>query len=435
MALRAVNKGPGEHRGEVRNRKSGILFPGVSDRSFLVIYLAINAFMLLLFIFGMNLPGESAGPNSGLWQARLFFWELVAFLLFLWMLFHFKSTAKIEDARPPSKFLFNGAIPHALLVFGLGALLIAVDYASRRSSDIVSYFPMLVPPMGLFLLRNQFYSFSRLFGRYQDLTQVGSNRIALPGESPLQETSPPRKTWEGIRSLWQFQFGHRYYIYNAFVILQFAVPAAAIIYSSTGNFGHSILIGIEYYFIGMATWTAGLGAGLVLWTAIKLPITTKRSSEDEYKLHNNAAFWSILVIALTPGVGIPAVLRLNEAPTYAPVQSALFYFLVANVIVFVVSIYGIHEGMAKSKEANLGSLSARLDELERKLESDLSKPPPKDELDARLLALGETQVLQGELRDAKGVPVWPVKGKLAINFLITLLPILYQLLVLGLRLF
>lgn len=174
------------------------------------------------------------------------------------------------------------------------------------SGKAVGIFPMLVIPAGLVILQKMFYFHRELIDSYSPISQDVDNLYPSPRPGVDRDVLLKRKRerWNELLAYDKFHFNHP--ILLLFVGLLFVIPASYFDFQEHHSPAAAFLIGVEYYFIGMATWTCGLGTWILyLLSHNFIPRIAWRMHDSQIKLIR-ASNWTILGIALIPGIGLPA---------------------------------------------------------------------------------------------------------------------------------
>lgn len=320
---------------------------------------------------------------------------------------------KTENPSFPDKFLLEKVIGekyYNIITIVIGFILCVLTWLVAK--EVTRLFIPLVIPTGLYFLRKLFYGYKKIYEIYEK------------DFSPLSEEYRNQ-----VIKLSTFHYNH--VMTYIFVIWFFVIPATYFEYFSRGIF-FTLLIAIEYFFIGFATWVCAFGSYFIIYTLGRYFSPKEHIIyKDEFSGYKSLADLvklTVLTIAIVPGIGLPSVLNLNLIFTSPPVQVALFWYTFANISIFLIGIYGIHKGMSQVKKGRMSMLSGKIKMLKDEIEQNY-KTINLDVISYILLL----DVVQDEYKIVSDMREWPlnfsiVSGGLGSSFLPPVFTIVVRLL-------
>jgi len=321
-----------------------------------------------------------------LWHAYFLIWGVTSFIVYF-ILFRFLWRRE-EGRKPfPQEIFFEkilGKKYYTLKSLLIGFICCLMTWIAFQ--EVTNLFIPLVIPAGLLLLRKLFYKYKRVYEMYE------------------KEGFTSELHWKEIVKASLFHFNH--WVVFIFVIWFFVIPALYFGYFYFYGIKVAILLAIEYFFIGLATWVCGFGAYRIIYSLGKyFPLKISALYRDKFGGYENLghlSLWTTVAIAFVPGIALPSVLDLELILTSPPVQVALFWYTFANITIFLSGIYGAHRGMIQSKRKRLIKLSNKITVLEERI---LAISDVNNEKTADVLTL---YALQGIYKTAHNIKEWPL---------------------------
>jgi hypothetical protein len=321
------------------------------------------------------------------WHACFFILLSVSFVVYFILFRYLWLREKSEKSFFPEEFVFErilGKKHYSLKVLIIGFICCFIVWID--TNEINSIFQPLTIPTGLFLLRKFFYEFKGTYEKYQNKDVVS------------------KPWWNQVIKASKFHFNH--WIVLTFVIWFFVIPASYFAYTYFGGLKTVVLLGAQYFFIGLATWVCGFGSYCIIyWFGKHLrlkPSAVYRDKFHGYEPLGNLTKWATLTIALIPGVGLPSVLDLSLILTSPPVQVALFWYTFAIITIFLWGIYNTHKGMTFLKKTRLKMLGKNITPEDEKI---LGVSDTKKKKTSNFLKLS---TLQDSYKITNKMKEWPI---------------------------
>lgn len=361
-----------------------------------------------------------------LWHLKFFSICFIGLIVYLLILFHVVKKQK-EIKFPERCYLekFIGKQYYGTKVICIGITLSVISYLIFNSISII--FVTLVIPLGLWFIRHAFYKYKFVFEIYKNFMREPLNSF-VPYCSNEDFQKQINLRWNQVSKAWLFQFNHP--VVLIFLLLEFMLPAFLFGYFD-GGFSLAILLAIEYYFIGMTLWVTSLGVGIIYWLGKYFPIKISKDMKP-YNALGNLCLLTALMIAIVPGIGVPSIANIELILTSPPIQYALFWYTVANLVIFFFSMYGVHKGMVQSKrwilEIVSSEYSMRTCDLLKKIGQKWEVMRENEKIDLKNLSI-VSQAVKGIYETISNLSEWPLTIPLRLSgILSTIFPALFAIL-------
>ena len=360
-----------------------------------------------------------------LWHLEFSAYYLVAFIVFLKILLYIAKKQKSIEL-PQQCYLERvfGKRYYAIKVLVVGIIICTISVLFFKS--ISMFFIALVIPIGLLLIKHTFYEYKSVFDMYKVYVQNPLNSFVFD-DSPEELRKQIQLRWNQVMKANVFQFNHP--VIFLFLFLDFILPA--FYFGLQEGIFLAVLLAVEYYFIGMSLWISMVGTGAIYWLGRYFPLKVSQDMKP-YETLGKLAFWTVLMIAMVPGIGIPSVANIELILTSPPVQVALFAYTVANLTIFFTGIYGVHKGMIRSKQWILkttsNEYSMMVSELLKKGKREWEMLGEKEKSDLKNLSI-VSQSFRRIYEGARGLSEWPLTISLTIGGIVSaFLPAIFALL-------
>jgi hypothetical protein len=349
---------------------------------------------------------------------------IIGFIIFFIVLLYYVK--KQETELPQECYLEKifGKKHYEIKVLSTGLIICLITVL--LSKPIPMLFIALVIPIGLLFIKQIFYKYKLVIGTYNDLMKNPSVNFVLLNSTEKNQKQVQQR-WNKVMKANIFQVNHP--VIFLFILIEFILPS--IYFGLQDGLFLTILIAFEYYFIGMALWVSMVGTVEIYWLGRYFPLTVSQDMKPYDEL-GKISFWTALLIAIVPGIGIPSIANIELILTSPPVQIALFCYTLANLTIFFTAIIGVHTGMVLSKQwifkASSNKYSTMVSELLKKGKTDWGKLDEKEKRDLKNLSI-VSQSFRRIYEGARNLNEWPLTLPLTIGGVISaFLPVLFTLL-------